>query len=71
MVRTGKKMMEGENYENPRISHESHQKPTDRDSTLKPKLSKGAKSGWGISFSGNIQNLPGCDPVQPALGEPA
>lgn len=71
MVRTEKKMMEGENYKNPRISHESHQKPTDQDSTLKPKLSKGAKSGWGILFSGNIQNLPGCDPVQPALGEPA
>lgn len=71
MVRRGKKMMEGENYENPRISHESHQKPTDQDSTLKPKLSKGAKSCWGISFSGDTQNLPGCDPVQPALGEPA
>lgn len=25
--------------------------------------------GWGIPFSGDIQNAPGCDPVQPTLDE--
>lgn len=28
-----------------------------------------AKGGCGVSFSVNIQNLPGHDPVHPALGE--
>ena len=27
--------------------------------------------GCGVSFSGDIQNLPGGGPVQPALGDPA
>ena len=27
--------------------------------------------GCGFSFSGDIQNLPGQGPVQPALGDPA
>ncbi|KAJ7409985.1 hypothetical protein BTVI_54830 [Pitangus sulphuratus] len=27
--------------------------------------------GCGVSFSGDIQNSPEDDPVQPALGEPA
>ena len=27
-----------------------------------------AQGGYGLSFSGDIQDLPGCLPVQPAVG---
>lgn len=64
-------MREGENDENPRSFSLIKPEPTDQDSKLKPKLSKAAKSGCRVSFSGDIKNLPGCDPVQPTLGEPA
>ncbi|GAB0176441.1 translation initiation factor IF-2-like [Grus japonensis] len=30
-----------------------------------------AQRGCGVSFSGDIQNPPGRDPVRPALGDPA
>lgn len=30
-----------------------------------------AQKGCGSSFTGDIKNLPGCDPGQSALGEPA
>ena len=30
-----------------------------------------AQGGYGVSFSGDIQTLPGRGPVQPALGDPA
>jgi len=34
-------------------------------------LEQFAQKGCGVSFSGNVQNPPGCSPVQPALGESA
>jgi len=34
-------------------------------------LEQVAQGGCGFFFSGNIQNLPGCGPVQPAVGDPA
>jgi len=34
-------------------------------------LAQAAQRCCGVSFSGGIQNPPGCGPVQPALGHPA
>ena len=34
-------------------------------------LEQVAQGGGGVSFSGDIQNLPGQGPVQPALDDPA
>ena len=34
-------------------------------------LAQAAQGGCGVSFSGEIQDLPGQGPVQPAVGDPA
>jgi len=33
-------------------------------------LEQAAQGGCGVSFSGDIQDLPGQGPVQPAVGDP-
>jgi len=35
------------------------------------RLEQFAQGGCGVSFSGDIQDLPGQGPVQPAVGDPA
>ena len=34
-------------------------------------LEQAAQGGGGVSFSGDIQDPPGQDPLQPAVGDPA
>lgn len=59
-------MRKGKNDENPRSFSWIKPELKDQDSKLKLKLSKAAKRGCGVSFSGDNENLPERDPVQPA-----
>ena len=34
-------------------------------------LEQAAQGGCGVSFSGDIQDRPGQDPLQPTVGDPA
>ena len=34
-------------------------------------LERAAQGGYGLSFSGDVQDPPGQGPVQPAVGDPA
>ena len=53
-------------YEVP-SEHEEELLPSEGDGAL----AQAAQGGCGVSFSGDIQDPPGQDPVQPAVGDPA
>jgi len=58
------------------LSSEAEEVPSEHEEELLPSegdgaLAQVAQGGCGVSFSGNIQDLPGHGPVQPALGDPA
>ena len=47
--------------------HEEELLPSEGDGALE----QAAQGSCGVSFSGDIQDLPGRDPLQPAVGDPA
>ena len=55
---------------------EAEEVPSEHEEELLPSqgdgaLEQAAQGGCGLSFSGDIQDPPGQDPVQPAVGDPA
>jgi len=59
-----------------RAQTEAQEVPSERQEELLPPegdgaLEQAAQGGCGVSFSGDIQDPPGQDPVQPAVGDPA
>ena len=46
--------------------HEEELLPSEGDGALE----QAAQGGCGVSFSGDIQDPPGQDPVQPTVGDP-
>ena len=47
--------------------HEEELLPSEGDGALE----QAAQGGCGVSFSGDIQDPPGRNPMQPAVGDPA
>ena len=55
---------------------EAEEAPAEHEEELLPSegdgaLAQAAQGGCGVSFSGDIPDLPGRGPVQPAVGDPA
>ena len=60
----------------PKLINEFRRVPSEYEEELLPSEGHGAleqvaQGGCGVSFSGDIQDPPGCGPLQPALGDPA
>jgi len=60
----------------PRAQAEAEEVPGEDEEELLPSegdgaLEEAAQEGGGVSFSGDIEDLPGRSPVQPAVGDPA
>jgi len=63
-------------YKGKRAQTEAEEVPPEHEEELRHSEGDGAleqvaQGGCGVSFSGDIQDPPGCSPVQPALGDPA
>ena len=59
-----------------RAQTEAEEVPAEHEEELLPSegdgaLAQASQGGCGVSFSGDIPDLPGQGPVQPALGDPA
>ena len=59
-----------------KLRHRAQEVPSEHEEELLPSESDGAleqsaQGVGGFSFSGDIQDTPGCGPVQPAVGDPS
>ena len=59
-----------------RAQTEAKEVPSEHEEELLPSegdgaLEQAAQGGCGFCFSADIEDLPGCSPVQPAVGDPA